>query len=69
MGRWISGFIVPESYDLYGTEARIDEDGNRIVTIQTESDKDYKLPIGCYSINVIVNKKQKPRERGFRWGA
>jgi hypothetical protein len=22
MGRWISGFIVPESYDLYGTEAR-----------------------------------------------
>lgn len=31
MGRWISGFIVPESYDLYGTEARINEYGNRIV--------------------------------------
>jgi len=31
MGRWISGFIVPESYELYGTEARIDEEGNRIV--------------------------------------
>jgi len=31
MGRWISGFIVPESYELYGTEARIDEDGSRIV--------------------------------------
>lgn len=31
MGRWISGFIVPENYNLYGTEARIDEDGNRIV--------------------------------------
>lgn len=31
MGRWISGFIVPESYELYGTEARIDADGNRIV--------------------------------------
>lgn len=31
MGRWISGFIVPEAYELYGTEARIDEDGNRIV--------------------------------------
>jgi hypothetical protein len=30
MGRWISGFIVPESYELYGTEARI-EDGVRIV--------------------------------------
>lgn len=31
MGRWISGFIVPESYDLYGTEARLDMSGNRIV--------------------------------------
>jgi len=31
MGRWISGFIVPESYDLYGTEARIDANGDRIV--------------------------------------
>lgn len=32
MGRWISGFIVPEDYELYGTEARIDENGNRIVS-------------------------------------
>ena len=31
MGRWISGFIVPKSYELYGTEARIDEEGKRIV--------------------------------------
>ncbi len=31
MGRWISGFIVPKTYELHGTEARIDEDGNRIV--------------------------------------
>lgn len=31
MGRWISGFIVPEAYELYGSEARIDEEGNRIV--------------------------------------
>ncbi len=31
MGRWISGFIVPESYELYGSEAKIDENGNRIV--------------------------------------
>ncbi|MFA5532154.1 MAG: adenine-specific methyltransferase EcoRI family protein [Candidatus Shapirobacteria bacterium] len=31
MGRWISGFIVPKSYELYGTEARIDESGNRII--------------------------------------
>lgn len=32
IGRWISGFIVPKSYDLYGTEARVDEEGNRIVS-------------------------------------
>ena len=31
MGRWISGFIVPESYQLYGTEAKVDNEGNRIV--------------------------------------
>lgn len=31
MGRWISGFIVPQGYELYGTEARIDDEGNRII--------------------------------------
>jgi hypothetical protein len=32
LGRGVSGFIVPEHYELYGTEARIDEDGNRVVS-------------------------------------
>lgn len=32
LGRGISGFIVPEHYDLYGTETRIDENGDRIVS-------------------------------------
>lgn len=32
MGRGISGFIVPEHYELYGTEARIDDFGNRIIS-------------------------------------
>jgi hypothetical protein len=31
MGRWISGFMVPENYELYGTEARIEE-GKRVVS-------------------------------------
>ncbi|MBO0421377.1 adenine-specific methyltransferase EcoRI family protein [Enterococcus plantarum] len=31
MGRWISGFIVPDNYDLYGTEARV-EQGERIIS-------------------------------------
>lgn len=32
LGRGISGFIVPERYELYGTEAFIDDFGNRIVS-------------------------------------
>jgi hypothetical protein len=32
IGRGISGFIVPKHYELYGTEARVDEEGNRIVS-------------------------------------
>lgn len=32
LGRGVSGFIVPDHYELYGTEARIDELGNRIVS-------------------------------------
>ncbi len=31
MGRWISGFIVPKEYELYGTEAKINDRGERIV--------------------------------------
>ena len=32
LGRGISGFIVPDHYELYGTEARINENGERIVS-------------------------------------
>jgi len=32
LGRGVSGFIVPKHYELYGTEARIDSNGNRIVS-------------------------------------
>lgn len=32
MGRGISGFIVPKHYELYGSEARIDSSGERIVS-------------------------------------
>lgn len=32
MGRGISGFIVPDHYELYGTETQIDEFGNRIIS-------------------------------------
>lgn len=32
LGRGISGFIVPDHYELYGTEAQIDTLGNRIIS-------------------------------------
>lgn len=32
LGRGVSGFIVPQHYELYGTEARIDSLGRRIVS-------------------------------------
>ena len=32
LGRGISGFIVPKHYKLYGTETKIDEDGNKIIS-------------------------------------
>jgi len=32
LGRGISGFIVPEHYELYGTEARINNSGKRIIS-------------------------------------
>ena len=32
LGRGVSGFIVPEHYELYGSEARIDSLGNRVVS-------------------------------------
>ena len=32
LGRGISGFIVPDHYELYGTEVEIDSLGNRIVS-------------------------------------
>lgn len=32
MGRGISGFIVPDHYELYGTETYIDSLGNRIIS-------------------------------------
>lgn len=32
LGRGISGFIVPEHYELYGTETQIDAAGNKIIS-------------------------------------
>lgn len=65
MGRWISGFIVPDTYELYGTEARVDKDGNRIVATNNclwltniEHGKRYQpLQLMSMSDNRRFNKK------------
>ncbi len=45
--RNFSGFIVPEHYALYGTEARIDKNGNRIVSSNNT----------CWFTNIEVSKR------------
>jgi len=61
MGRGISGFIVPKHYELYGSEARIDENGNRIISTNnclwlTNLDIDKRY------IDLILHKKYNPEE-------
>jgi len=65
IGRWISGFIVPKSYELYGTEARIDEHGNRIVATNNclwltnieHGRRHSPLPLMTMEDNLKFNKK------------
>jgi len=74
MGRWISGFIVPESYELYGTEARIDEDGNRIVATNNclwltnlDHGKRYQaLPLMTMSDNIKFSSHNKIKGQEYK---
>ncbi|MDM1546217.1 adenine-specific methyltransferase EcoRI family protein [Ignatzschineria indica] len=47
LGRGISGFIVPKHYELYGTETKIDEFGNRIIS-----------PNNCLWLTNLDNEKR-----------
>lgn len=46
-GRGISGFIVPENYELYGTETKVDENGKRIIS-----------PNNCMWLTSLDNEKR-----------
>ena len=48
--RNFSGFIVPDHYELFGTEARIDEIGNRIVSSNNN----------CWFTNLDLPKRHDP---------
>jgi len=74
MGRWISGFIVPESYELYGTEARIDEEGNRIVATNNclwltnidHGKRHQPLPLMTMDDNIKFSKHKEIKGIGYK---
>jgi hypothetical protein len=47
--RNFSGFIVPKHYALYGTEARVDENGNRIISSNNT----------CWFTNLDITKRHE----------
>ena len=74
MGRWISGFIVPESNELYGTEARIDEEGNRIVATNNclwltnidHGKRHQPLPLMTMEDNIKFSKHKEIKGIGYK---
>jgi hypothetical protein len=74
MGRWISGFIVPASYELYGTEARIDEEGNRIVATNNclwltnldHGKRHQPLPLMTMEDNIKFSKHKEIKGKEFK---
>lgn len=72
MGRWISGFIVPEQYSLYGTEARI-ENGQRIVSTNNclwltnieHGRRHQPLSLMTMSDNIRYSKHKQVKENGY----
>lgn len=72
MGRWISGFIVPNNYELYGTEAR-KEDGKKIVATNNclwltnlEHGKRHKfLSLMTLQDNLKFSKHKLIKQRGY----
>jgi hypothetical protein len=74
MGRWISGFLVPNSYELYGTEARIDESGNHIVSTNNalwltniKHGRRYQLlPLMTMADNIKFSKHKEVKDNEYQ---
>lgn len=72
MGRWISGFIVPDKYELYGTEARL-EDGKRIVATNNclwltnieHGRRHQPLSLMSMADNIRFSSHKSIREKGY----
>ena len=74
MGRWISGFIVPKSYELYGTEARVDNEGNRIVSTNNclwftnldHGKRHQPLPLMTMKDNIKFSSHKEIKGKGYK---
>lgn len=74
LGRWISGFIVPPEYELYGTEARINEKGERIVATNNclwltnieHGRRHTPLELMTMENNIKESKHKEIRENGYK---
>lgn len=74
MGRWISGFIVPKGYELYGTEARIDTEGNKIVATNSclwltnleHGRRHQPLQLMTMDDNLKYSKHKDIKEKGYK---
>lgn len=74
MGRWISGFIVPQGYKLYGTEAKIDSEGNRIVATNNclwltnleHGRRHQPLQLMTMEDNIKFSKHKEIRDNGYK---
>lgn len=73
MGRWISGFIVPEDYKLYGTEAKINSKGQRIVATNNclwltnidHGKRHEKITLMTMEDNLKYSKYKKIKAQGY----
>lgn len=74
IGRWISGFWVPEGYELYGTESKVNEEGKRIVATNSclwltniEHGKRHKpLTLMNLEDNLKFSKHKEIIENGYK---
>jgi hypothetical protein len=74
MGRWISGFIVPKTYELYGSEARVDDEGNRIIATNNclwltnldHGKRHQPLSLMTMADNLRFSSHQKLKTEGYR---
>lgn len=73
MGRWISGFIVPKDYKLYGTETKINAKGQQIIATNNclwltnidHGKRHQKITLMTMDDNLKFSRHKKIKEIGY----